>query len=126
MGMMLSIAAGGAIGALARYAVMVRAGQLFGLGFPMGTLIVNIAGAFIFGALIEVMALKWSPGEDMRAFLVVGVLGSFTTFSTFSLDVVTMIERGTYMFVATYVAVSVVVAVAALFGGMILFRWILA
>ena len=53
MGMMLSIAAGGAIGAVARYAVMVRAGHMFGLGFPMGTLIVNIAGAFIFGALIE-------------------------------------------------------------------------
>jgi CrcB protein len=104
---------------------MVRAGHMFGLGFPMGTLIVNIAGAFIFGALIEVMALKWSPGEDMRAFLVVGVLGSFTTFSTFSLDVVTMIERGNYMFVAIYVAVSVVAAVAALFGGMALFRWVL-
>ena len=126
MGIILSIAAGGAVGALARYAVMVRAGQLFGLGFPMGTLIVNIAGAFIFGALIEFMALKWSPGQEMRAFLVVGVLGSFTTFSTFSLDVVTMIERDNYMFVAIYVTVSVVTAVAALFSGMVLFRWILA
>ncbi len=126
MGIILSIAAGGAVGALARYAVMVRAGQMFGLDFPMGTLIVNIAGAFIFGTLIELMALKWSPGQEMRAFLVAGVLGSFTTFSTFSLDVVTMIERGNYMFVAIYVTVSVVTAVAALFGGMALFRWILA
>jgi CrcB protein len=126
MGIILSVAAGGAIGALARYAVMVRAGQLFGLGFPIGTLIVNIAGSFILGALIECMALKWSPGADMRAFLVVGVLGSFTTFSTFSLDVVTMIERGTYGLVAIYVSVSVIAAVAALFGGMSLFRWVLS
>ena len=112
MGMMLSIAAGGAIGALARYAVMVRAGHLFGLGFSMGTLIANIAGAFILGALIELMALKWSPGQDMRAFLVVGVLGSFTTFSAFSLDLVLMIEHGSYGLAAAYVAVSVVAAVA--------------
>ena len=62
----------------------------------------------------------------MRAFLVVGVLGSFTTFTTFSLDVVVMIERGAYWLVAIYVVASVVVAVAALFSGMSLFRWILA
>jgi CrcB protein len=62
----------------------------------------------------------------MRAFLVVGVLGSFTTFSTLSLDVLALIERGTYWLVAIYIVVSVVAAVAALFGGMILFRWILA
>ena len=126
MGMILSIAAGGALGALARYAVMTRAGQLFGYGFPMGTLAVNIAGSFILGVLIKFMALKWSPGPEMRAFLVVGVLGSFTTFSTLSLDVLALIERGTYWLVAIYIAVSVVAAVAALFGGMILFRWILA
>ena len=95
MGMILSIAAGGALGALARDAVMTRAGQWFGLGFPMGTLAVNI-------------------------------VGSFTNFSTFSLDVVARIERGTYWLVAIYIAVSVVAAVAAPFGGMILFRWKLA
>ena len=126
MGMILAIVAGGALGALARYAVMIRAGQLFGLGFPLGTLAVNIAGSFILGALIELIALKWSPGEEMRAFLVVGVLGSFTTFSTFSLDVVVIIERGAYWLLAIYVAASVVVSVATLFAGMSLFRWISA
>ena len=126
MGMIISIAAGGALGALARYAVMSRAGQLFGLGFPVGTLVVNFTGSFILGALIELMALKWSPSEEMRAFLVGGVLGSFTTYSTFSLDVVVMIDRGAYWLVAIYVAASVVVAVAALCAGMSPFRWILA
>jgi CrcB protein len=126
MGLILSIAAGGALGAVARYAVMTRTGQLLGLGFPMGTLIVNIAGSFLLGVLIEFIALKWSPGEDMRAFLVVGVLGSFTTFSTFSLELVALIERGSYWPAAFYVAISVVAAVAALFGGMVLFRSILA
>ncbi|MAF47135.1 MAG: fluoride efflux transporter CrcB [Rhodospirillales bacterium] len=126
MNLLLSIAAGGALGALARYAVMARAGHFLGHGFPFGTLIVNIAGSFLLGVLIEIVALKWSPSQEMRAFMVVGILGSFTTFSTFSLDVVAMIERGTYWPAALYMAVSVVAAIAALFAGMILFRHVLA
>lgn len=126
MNFLLSIAAGGALGALARYAVMSRAGHFLGHGFPFGTLIVNIAGSFLLGVLIEIVALKWSPSQEMRAFMVVGILGSFTTFSTFSLDVVVMIERGTYWPAAFYMAVSVVATIAALFAGMILFRHVLA
>ena len=125
MGMMLTIAAGGALGAPARYWVMVRAGQLFGLGFPMGTMAVNIVGSFMLGVLIELMARKWSPGPEIRAFMVVGVIGSFTTFSTFSLDVVTLIERGVYWTLALYIVVSVAATVTAIFAGMALFRWIL-
>lgn len=126
MGMMLSIAAGGALGALARYWMMVRADQWFGLRFPMGTISVNIIGSFLLGVLIEMIAHKWSPGPEIRAFMVVGFLGSFTTFSTFSLDVATLIERGDYWTLARYIVVSVAAAVAAMFAGMALFRWILA
>ena len=126
MGLMLSIAAGGALGALARYWVMDRASQLFGLGFPMGTMAVNIVGSFLLGILIEVMALKWFPGPEIRAFMVVGIVGSFTTFSTFSLDVVTLTGRGDYWTLALYIVVSVAAAVGAMFAGMTLFRWILA
>jgi CrcB protein len=78
------------------------------------------------GAVIEVIALTWSPSEALRSFLVIGLLGSFTTFSTFSLDAMTLIERGEFLSAASYIIASVVVSVAALFFGMIIFRHLLA
>ncbi|NQV55034.1 MAG: fluoride efflux transporter CrcB [Rhodospirillales bacterium] len=128
MNLVLSIAAGGAIGAVARYLVLSRTGFIehhLGLSFPLGTLLVNILGSFLLGVLIEVSALNWSPSPEVRAFLVVGILGSFTTFSTFSLDTVFLLQRDAYLPVALYVCASVIVSVLALFGGMILFRQIL-
>ncbi len=125
MSMILSIAAGGAIGAVGRYLTMSGVGHLIGHGFPYGTLVVNVIGSFVLGALIEVMALTWSPGPELRAFFVIGVLGAFTTFSTFSLDVVTLIERGEFLSAASYIIASMVLAVAALFIGMIIFRQLL-
>lgn len=126
MSMILSIATGGAIGAVGRYLTMASIGHWFGHGFPYGTLVVNIIGSFAFGALIEVLALTWSPSAEVRAFFVVGLLGAFTTFSTFSLDVVTLIERGEFLPAASYIIASMVLTVAALFFGMIIFRHILA
>ncbi|MBT3991721.1 MAG: fluoride efflux transporter CrcB [Rhodospirillaceae bacterium] len=126
MSMLLSIAAGGAVGAVGRYLAMAGIGHWLGHGFPYGTLVVNIIGSFLLGALIEVSALTWSPSPEMRAFFVVGVLGAFTTFSAFSLDVVTLIERGDFLPAAFYIIASVVVSIAALFFGMIIFRHILA
>ena len=126
MSMLLSIAAGGAVGAVGRYLAMAGIGHWLVHGFPYGTLVVNIIGSFLLGALIEVSALTWSPSPEMRAFFVVGVLGAFTTFSAFSLDVVTLIERGDFLPAAFYIIASVVVSIAALFFGMIIFRHILA
>ena len=126
MNMILSIAAGGAIGAVGRYLTMVGIGQWIGHGFPYGTLIVNIVGSFALGSLIEILALTWSPSVEIRAFFIVGLLGAFTTFSTFSLDVITLIERGEFLPAASYIIVSVVVSIAALFFGMMIFRHILA
>lgn len=123
---LLAVAAGGALGAVGRYLAMAQMGRWLGIAFPWGTLSVNIVGSFAMGALIEIMALVWSTGNDMRAFLVVGVLGGFTTFSTFSLDVVTLFERGQSMAAAGYVAASVIAAVAGLVAGLHLFRYILA
>jgi CrcB protein len=77
-----------------------------------------VVGSFVLGALIEILALVWSPGEGVRALLVVGMLGAFTTFSTFSLDVVTLYERGALAAAAAYVIASVVLSVAALFAGL--------
>ncbi len=120
------IAAGGAVGAVARYAVVVAAGHLWGAAFPWGTLTVNVLGSFILGALVEVMALVWSPTEGMRAFLVIGMLGAFTTFSTFSLDVVSLYQRGAMMAAAGYVLASIVLSVAALFAGLAVARAVLS
>ncbi len=120
------IAAGGAVGATARYLVMVAVAQIWGAAFPWGTLTVNVVGSFILGALVEAFALVWSVGEGPRAFLVVGMLGAFTTFSTFSLDVVTLYERGALLAAAGYIIISVLLSVAALFAGLALARAVLA
>lgn len=122
--LLLFIALGGAGGAVARYITMSMVGHWFGHGFPYGTIVVNIAGSFILGALVETLALVWSPSEAVRAMLVVGVLGAFTTFSTFSLDVHTLAIRGSYMALGGYIAVSVLLSVSAFTLGLALFRHI--
>jgi CrcB protein len=123
--MLFSIAAGGAIGATLRYLVMSGVGNVVGLAFPWGTMAVNVVGSFVLGALVETMALVWSPGAELRAFLVVGILGAFTTFSTFSLDVVTLYERGAFMEAGFYVIASMVVSIAALFAGLAIARGVI-
>jgi len=119
---LLFVALGGAAGAVMRYYTMSMVGYWFGHGFPYGTIIVNVAGSFIFGVLVETMALVWSPSEAVRALMVVGVLGAFTTFSTFSLDVHTLAIRGNYLALGGYVAGSVVLSVVAFVAGLMLFR----
>ncbi len=125
MKMLLAVAAGGAAGAVARYLAMSGIGHWFGMGFPYGTLAVNVAGSIVLGALVEIMALVWSVGLEMRAFLVVGVLGSFTTFSTFSLDVVVLIQRGEVATAGLYMVASVVLAVAGFMAGLYALRLVL-
>ena len=122
---LLSIAAGGAVGAIGRYLVMSGVGHWLGSGFPYATLAVNIVGSFILGALVEIMTLSWSPSPEVRAFVIVGILGAFTTFSTFSLDTVTLIERGAFLATLAYVSASVIICVAGFFSSMHLFRQIL-
>jgi len=118
MSTVLAIAAGGAVGAVARHLLTIQVGHLLGLGFPYGTMIINIAGSMMLGALIEGLALFWSVGTEFRAFLVVGILGSFTTFSTFSLDVMVLINRGEFLPASLYVLASVGFALVAFAGGM--------
>ena len=126
MKLVLAIAIGGAIGAVGRHYVSVAMTMFMGHGFPWGTLVVNVAGSFLMGMLIETMALVWSPSLEMRALLTVGVLGAFTTFSTFSLDVATLYERGAPIILSIYVATSVGVSILALFAGLRLMRLVLA
>lgn len=124
--MIFYVAAGGAIGAVGRYGVVSLSGALIGHGFPYGTLIVNIAGSFILGAVIEVSALVWSPSPEIRAMIVIGVLGSFTTFSAFSLEVTSMLTRGENGQALLYVMASIVAGIGALWAGMAVLRAILA
>lgn len=124
--MILAVAAGGALGAVGRYLVVVQVGHWLGTSFPYGTIAVNVLGSFAMGALIETMALVWSTSLEVRAFLAVGMLGAFTTFSTFSMDVALLTERGAFGPAFLYVLSSVVLSIAALFAAMQLFRTLLA
>ncbi len=122
MNMILAVAAGGALGAVGRHFVNTAAVHLLGSGFPWGTLTVNVVGSFVMGVIIELSALVWSPGLELRAFLTVGILGAFTTFSTFSLDVALLYERGQLALAAGYITLSVTLSVGALFAAMALIR----
>lgn len=122
MQMILAVAAGGAIGSLLRHLAGKGAAHLFGLNFPFGTMFVNVTGSFVMGLLIGLFALHLNPSQEMRAFLTIGVLGGFTTFSTFSLDVVTLWERGDMISALLYAGLSVIVSIAALAAGLYLIR----
>ncbi len=118
----LAVMAGGALGALARYLLAGQVTRIVGVGFPWGTLVVNVLGALVMGVLVEMMALHWSVSQAMRAFLTVGVLGGFTTFSAFSLEMANLLERGAYGPAFLYALGSVVLCVAFVFLGMFVVR----
>ncbi|HYD88350.1 MAG TPA: fluoride efflux transporter CrcB [Vitreimonas sp.] len=114
----LLVAAGGAIGAVARYGVGVGAAGLFGLAFPWGTLIVNVVGCLAMG----VLAARVGPEqESLRLALGVGVLGGFTTFSAFSLETVRLMQHQPGLS-AIYVLASVLLSVGACWAGLSLGR----
>lgn len=118
----LAVALGGALGALARYGVGALSLLLLGVGFPWGTLIVNVVGSFLMGVLVTYFGVVFNPGRAVQIMLTTGFLGAFTTFSTFSLDVVTLYERGDMTVTVSYALASVILSIAALFAGMVLVR----
>jgi len=120
--MIMAIALGGALGAVSRHFVAGRLAGALGLVFPYGTLSVNVLGSFLMGLLVELIALKLNLPRPMQAFLTVGFLGAFTTFSTFSMEVVLLMERHTLVLALAYVVLSVVLAVAAFGLGLTLVR----
>ena len=121
----LAIAAGGALGAVARYYVNIWTGIFLGTAFPWGTLVVNLIGCFAMGVLVELMAITWSLSAELRAFLTVGILGSLTTFSAFSLDVALFHGRGEMLLAGVYIFASVAASLGGVFGGMSLIRMVL-
>ncbi len=116
------VALGGAIGAAARYLVAMQALRLFGPGFPWGTLTVNVAGSLAMGLLAGFFAHRMQVSTDVRMFLMTGILGGFTTFSAFSLDVSVLVARKDYMMSALYIIGSVSLSVAVLLIGLRLAR----
>ena len=119
---LLLVALGGALGACARYLVGRWSLVTFGPGLPLGTLLVNISGGLAMGLLAGWLGRQASDSEQLRLLVGVGVLGGFTTFSAFSLEVVTMIERGDMMWALAYALASVTGAVLAVFAGLWLAR----
>ncbi|MBH0112511.1 fluoride efflux transporter CrcB [Novosphingobium sp. YJ-S2-02] len=122
----LFVAFGGGLGAWLRFLVgrawsgalgPVRAGD-----FPYGTLTVNVLGSLLMGLLVGWLARYGSHGEGTRLFLAVGLLGGFTTFSSFSLDFVTILERGQPGLACFYAGLSVIAGFVSLFLGLILMR----
>jgi CrcB protein len=116
--------AGGAIGAGFRYLASTAALRTFGIGFPWGTLGINILGGFFMGVLVATLSRVGNGGEPWRLFLGVGILGGFTTFSAFSLEAWAMIERGQALPAIGYIAASVLGSVAALALGLTMVRTI--
>ena len=119
---LLLVALGGGIGAALRHLSGLMAIRLMGTAFPWGTLFVNVAGSFAMGLLIGWLVKKGSATTDMRLFLATGVLGGFTTFSAFSLDVANMWERGAGMHAFGYILASVLLSIFAVFAGLWLVR----
>ena len=117
-----AVAIGGAIGAMARHGVSRISMHMLGPNFPWGTLSVNIIGSVAMGLLISWFAAKEPTSPAMRAFLTVGILGAFTTFSTFSLDVVTLYRDRTIFDAGGYLLASVVLSISGLLLGLMLGR----
>lgn len=122
MNAILLVFAGGGLGAVFRYLSGHAVARIAGTAFPWGTLFVNVAGSFAMGLLIAWLARRSAGDSGLRLLLATGFLGGFTTFSAFSLDAVSLYERGELTAAAGYVFASVILSVGALFAALVLAR----
>jgi CrcB protein len=113
---------GGGIGAALRHGVNLMSARFLGVTFPWGTLFENVTGSLLMGLLAAYFAFKGDASQHMRLLLTTGVLGGYTTFSAFSLDVALLYERGEVALAAGYVLASVALAIGGLFAGFALVR----
>lgn len=116
----LLVAIGGAVGSVLRYGASLAAGRLLGTGFPSGTLFVNVTGSFLIGLGVAVLLRRFGGSEELRLLLLTGFLGGYTTFSAFSLDAISLYERGSPTLAGVYVLCSVLFGLGAAVGGIAL------
>ena len=117
MRLLLLAMGGGALGAGARYLVNVACARCLGAGFPWATLIVNVGGSVLMGLVVEAVTRRLGGSAEWRTFLATGILGGFTTFSAFSLDVFNLVQRGGNGSAMAYVLASVLLSIMAVFSG---------
>lgn len=122
----LMVFLGGGLGSAARHGINLLAMQVAGLRYPVGTFLVNVLGSLLIGLLVELFALRLQLPANLRLFLITGILGGFTTFSTFSMEVGLLHQRGQTGAAVVYALASVVCGVAAMFAGMHLTRQLLS
>ncbi|HLR12261.1 MAG TPA: fluoride efflux transporter CrcB [Burkholderiaceae bacterium] len=114
---------GGGLGSALRHGVNAVTARLWITQYPVATLCVNVLGSFAMGALVEYLGMKSGLSQQLRLFLATGVLGGFTTFSTFSLEIAALGSRGEMVWAGLYVLASLVLGVAGIYAGMALVRW---
>jgi CrcB protein len=119
---LIAIAAGGALGALARYGMSNAVYAWLGRGFPWGTLAVNLLGSFLMGLLFVLLIERLSWGPEWRGAILIGFLGAFTTFSTFSIETLNLLEEGAMLTAFLNMVVSVWLCVLVCWAGVILGR----
>ncbi|MDH5299990.1 MAG: fluoride efflux transporter CrcB [Gammaproteobacteria bacterium] len=122
MGHLLAIALGGALGSVARYLASQGIHAWLGKGFPYGTLTVNVLGSFVFGVLYVLLLERINVAAEWRAFLMIGFLGAFTTFSTFSMETLNLLLNGEYFKGVSNIILNVVLCVLAAWIGVWLAR----
>lgn len=113
---------GGGLGAALRHGVNVGTARVLGVDFPYATIIENVTGSLAMGLLAAYFAFKGDASQHWRLFMTTGILGGYTTFSAFSLDVALLYERGEVGTAALYAIVSVLLSIGALFAGLALVR----
>ena len=119
----LLVGAGGALGAMARYGCGSLIGRWLPMSFPLPTLSINIAGSVLMGIFVGLLARHMPPQQaELRLFIAIGMLGGFTTFSSFSLDTIALVENGAVLQAGLYVLLSVVVCLIGLYLGLLMTR----
>lgn len=120
----LMVALGGALGAVSRYAVAKWVNGFWQAPFPMATLSINVLGSFLMGVAFVIISERIPSVESLRPFIMVGFLGAFTTFSTFSLEIVSLVNQQAWLSALSYLSLSCLLGILALAAGVGLARFV--